>query len=59
SFLHDPADQDGMVASLTKLAREPEWRREVARAGRETAEKKFGVERIVSRYLEVYEGALS
>ena len=58
-FTHDPADVDGMVATIAGLLRDNDRLEKIEREGRRTAVEDYGVDRAVDRYLEVYEAALA
>jgi N-acetyl-alpha-D-glucosaminyl L-malate synthase BshA len=58
-FLHPPDDVDGMAASIRDVLADPERLQRLEAAGRKTAVERFGVERAVDRYLEIYREALT
>jgi D-inositol-3-phosphate glycosyltransferase len=52
-----PADPAAIRAELTRLAREPDHRRELAQRARAAGEREFGVPRFVAAYEQVYDDA--
>jgi N-acetyl-alpha-D-glucosaminyl L-malate synthase BshA len=58
-FVHPPDDVEGMVATIGGLLDQPTRLETIAAAARRTAVEDFPVSAAVSRYLAVYEEALS
>ena len=54
-YLHDPRSIDGFVSSVLRLLKNERLRRAMGRRGREVARKRFGVDEMVDRYIQVYE----
>jgi glycosyltransferase involved in cell wall biosynthesis len=57
-FLVPPADPEAMAERLGLLARDAALRRKMGEAGRERLEKRFGLDEMVDRLVEVYSGIL-
>jgi len=53
-ILHPPEDVDALRAGLHRLAADPALRRKLGAAGRERAEKEFGVDRLLKAYEGLY-----
>jgi glycosyltransferase involved in cell wall biosynthesis len=53
-FLVPPEDVDGLRGALHRLAADPGLRARMGAAGRERAEREFGVDRLVRSYEELY-----
>lgn len=51
-----PGDIQALAQAVLRLARDPELRRRMGRQGREIAQQRFGVDRIVAEYVDVYKG---
>jgi glycosyltransferase involved in cell wall biosynthesis len=58
-FLTEPRDVDGLAERLERLARDPELRAEMGRAGRERALSRYAVERLVADVDALYRSLLS
>jgi N-acetyl-alpha-D-glucosaminyl L-malate synthase BshA len=58
-FLRAPDDVDGMTEATERVLADPEFAASLGRAGRERATREFGLERIVPRYLALYESLLA
>ena len=54
-FLRHPEDQDGMVEAGLRILEDAPFARSMSEAARETAVRKFDVDRVVHRYVEFYE----
>lgn len=57
-FLFDPRDVAGMSAMIVRLLDDADRRREVGAKARERAVREFGREKIVDRYVALYESLL-
>jgi glycosyltransferase involved in cell wall biosynthesis len=53
-FLVPPCDLGGLSESLLKLARDPALRQRLGQAGRQFAQERFGVERMISDLCQLY-----
>ena len=58
-FLREPGDVDGLAEATELLVADPERAAAMGRAGRERAEGEFAIDRIVPRYLALYESLLA
>jgi len=54
-----PADAAGMAQAIARYVRNPDLRREHGRTSRERIERDFSMDAMVSRYMAVYDAALS
>ena len=54
-FLHDPGHTSGFVGSVLKLLTSEPLRRTMGRRARREARKRFNVDDMVNRYIQVYE----
>jgi L-malate glycosyltransferase len=57
-FLVDPHDPEEMARIGIELLRDPERQHAIGRAARARVEERFGIDRIISQYEALYEGAL-
>lgn len=53
-LLVPPRDPEALAAALARLAEDPELRTRLGRAGRALAERRFGVDGVIRRHLELY-----
>jgi len=58
-FLCDPEDVEGMAAAALRLLENPDFHRRCAEAGRRRAVTDFTAEKVVARYLALYERLLA
>lgn len=58
-FLHNPFDIDIMAASILELLRDREMRTAMGQEGRKVALEKYDISRVVKKYVELYERAIS
>ena len=54
-FLHDPEHVSGFVTSVMKLLTNEPLRRTMGRRGRREAKRRFSVDEMVGRYIQVYD----
>jgi N-acetyl-alpha-D-glucosaminyl L-malate synthase BshA len=58
-FLLEVGDVDGMTARALEILSDDALQRRMGRAGRELAEKRFSVDRVIPQYVEFYERTLA
>lgn len=58
ALTHAPGDAAGLAARIAQLARDPDARRRMGHAGRQTAEQRFDRARLRDQLLEAYEGLM-
>jgi glycosyltransferase involved in cell wall biosynthesis len=54
ALAHPPGDVAALAARIAELARDPEQRARLGRAGRATAERRFDLSRLASELISVY-----